>query len=495
MSNNTNRILISCLIIGVVACLCIGTLVAGGLGFLLATRQTPITIPIPERDQRPPASPSLPSEITPTPRAADPSQPTPTQRSGEPSQAEGTASPMPIPAEVASQMDLIESQVASLRELSPQEGVERFLLTPEELREIVTNDFFEDYTSEEALDEVLELAAFGFLEPGYDIYNLYLDLYSEQIAGFYDDDVKSMYVVQGSEFRAPQRLTYSHEFVHALQDQHYNFKEGLNYSDEACEEDSERCFAILSLVEGDASLVETQWFLTYATRQDQIEIIEFYESYSSPVLDSAPDFLGDSLVFPYVYGIEFVQYLYDRGGWPAVDAAYANPPVSSEQIIHPERYPDDQPVTVSLPDLLPLLGSGWREINRNVIGEYYIYLLLAKGSDLNARLDDDEAWQAAEGWGGDEYLVFYNDDREETALALHIVWDTEKDAQEFAESFNRYANARFGAPTTDQGAQLAWSQANSFHLFTIDGNSTTWVYAPEDELTHQILQEISVPAP
>jgi hypothetical protein len=86
-------------------------------------------------------------------------------------------------------------------------------------------------------------------------------------------------------------------------------------------------------------------------------------------------------MFPYMSGMEFAQSLFDRGGWDAIDAAYANPPVSTEQILHPDRYPADQPVTVELPDLQSVLGDGWTELYTNVLGEWYTYLILSQNID------------------------------------------------------------------------------------------------------------------
>ena len=213
------------------------------------------------------------------------------------------------------------------------------LLSPDQLRTNVVNDFLADYTDEENADDVLELSIIGLLDPGFDLRSLYIDLLSEQIAGYYDNETAEMFVVLGQGFQGPERLTYSHEYTHVLQDQNYDIKYGLNYNDDACEVDTERCAAIQALIEGDATVSQAIWFQYYATADDKQQVSDFYNSLKSPVYDNAPAFLKEDFVFPYNQGSTFVQDLYSNGGWASVDAAYLNPPDSTEQILHPNLYP------------------------------------------------------------------------------------------------------------------------------------------------------------
>jgi hypothetical protein len=459
MSRNTKRILISFLIISAVVCLCIGTIGAAGLVIY---------------------------NFVPISRASSPVLP-PGERVIPPSGDPGSE----LPQEIFQQMLEIEGQVSQLRGLEAVEDVSRALLTREELRQRVLDDFLEDYTAEEAGDDIIELYAFGLLEMDYDLYALYLDLYSEQVAGFYDFDEKAMYIIQDAGFLGPQRMTYAHEFVHALQDMHYQISENLNFNDEACELDSERCAAVQALLEGDASLAEEQWFLAHSTQQDRRELRQFYNDYESPVFDQAPSFLREAFLFPYIEGGAFVQYLYNQGGWEAVDGAYRDLPASTEQIMHPELYPHDQPIEVNLPDLQPSLGEGWRQISDNILGELFTYLVLAHGQDEHARLEDSEAREAAAGWGGDRYAVYYNDNSSEILLVLRTVWDDETEADEFSDAFLGHYSQRFGRPGTGQGTVYEWRGDDHSTHFSQAGAQTTWVYSNNPDLAIQIAFEIA----
>jgi len=386
------------------------------------------------------------------------------------------------------QMNAIQQQVIDLRGLQPASAVPRALLSPDDLRQRVINDFLADYTPDEAADDTIELVALGLLEPGFDMNTFYIELLSEQVAGYYDHEVSEMYVVQGEGFFGPERLTYAHEYAHVLQDQTYDIDEGLNFTDETCDADTERCAAIQSLIEGDATLVELNWFYEFSTADDQQQIMDFYATYESPTYDSAPPFMQKDFVFPYDQGYTFVQALFDEGGWEAVDAAYADLPVSTEQILHPERYPSDTPIPVEMLDLLPVLGDGWRELDRNVMGEWYTYLILGYSIEPAAQLEDTLAAEAAAGWGGDTYLVYYNDATDQTVLVMRTLWESTTDANQFADAFGDYAQARFGVDTQGSTDHMTWTFSGGYNELGKSGAETLWILAP-DAATAQLIRQ------
>lgn len=414
-----------------------------------------------------------------------PDDPTQATDEGDPTVPPSTAT---IPAEIREQMDQIEQEVVQLRGIRPTGPVDRGLLSDADLRQYVIDDFLEDYSEEEADDDVRTLVLFGLIEPGYDLFGLYLELYSEQIAGFYDDEVKQMFVVQGAGFGGPERITHAHEYAHALQDQRWGLSEGLGFNDEACEEDSERCAAVQALVEGDASLLEERWLVTYATEQDFQELLDFYDNFESPVFDSAPAFLQDDFIFPYDSGYSFVEHFFLDGGWAAVDAVYADPPVSTEQILHPERYPDDRPVSIDAPDLASALGDGWRQLDQDVLGEWFTHLTLVQ------LISAEESRAAAAGWGGDYYVALYQDDLEEGALVLLSSWDSVSDAHEFYEAFRTYGGVRFGEPAESSTTRTTWEGGLEWASLEISGDQTLWVLAPSSSIGESLRQAITFPA-
>jgi len=396
----------------------------------------------------------------------------------------------PIPPQVLVEMELIQRQVIQDRGLEASGVFTRVLFTRDQLSQRVLNDFLDDYTAEEASEDTIVLEAFGLLNSDFDMYNFYLDLLSEQVAGFYDNETKEMVVVQDTAFGGSERLTYSHEYTHALQDQNFDIKNGLKYYKEICEENSERCAAIQALLEGDATLSELNWYQNHATTEDQSDILSFLDSYESPVFDSSPDFIAQDFLFPYEFGYEFVHYIYNRGGWSAVDQVYENLPVSTEQILHPERYPDDRPKTVPLPDLRTSLGDDWVLIDQGEMGEWFTYLILAHGLDPDSRLKENTAYDAAEGWGGDKYTVFYNPDNGKTVMVLRTLWDTPSEADEFTDAFITYARDRFGRPVENKPNFISWNGNTEIHQLHFNGAYTTWILAPNETMAASIWEAI-----
>jgi hypothetical protein len=159
----------------------------------------------------------------------------------------------------------------------------------------------------------------------------------------------------------------------------------------------------------------------------------------SEVLDASPLFIQEMEMFPYESGLEFVMELHDRGGWEAVDAAYADPPVSTEQILHPERYADRElPLEVALPDLVAALSDDWQELDVDVMGELVLRLALAE------YLGPGAASVAAEGWGGDQYVLLTAGAEGPHVLAVGLAFDDEAEAKEFWSLWRVYLNHRPG---------------------------------------------------
>ena len=417
-----------------------------------------------------------------------------TQVATEAVPAEGTetavVSDSVFPADLLEAATTIEDQVQQLRGLTATENFDRELITETDLEDKVKNEFFADYTDEEARQDTIVLSALGLLPPGFDLKQWYTDLYSEQIAGFYDDEVKTMYVVQGEGFGGPEKTTYAHEYTHVLQDQIYGFDDQLDMSEEACQADSEKCAAIQALVEGDAVTSELLWFQNFGTKKDYADIVEFYDSYESPVLDAAPPYMEADLYFPYDKGQVFVEQFYNEGGYEQVDAVYANLPVTTEQIMHPDRYPNDTPIPVDLPDLTDALGAGWSLYDQNVMGEWYTFLILNKAYEESWQLSEPTASAAAEGWGGDAYAFYLNQDTDQVVFVLDYVWDTTADADEFTSAFRSYADFRWDSSRSLMTGHMTWTGVDGVVDFFQNGNRTVWVIAPDADLVEQVMFEL-----
>lgn len=492
------RILISIVALVLVCCLCASAVALSTGGLLLFGNRTWASL---LSGLTPTAYPTRLLTATPLAGAALPTATrkvaidlrTTTPEPSSTSNAAPTETPVSLPEDVAAQMDEIQTQVEKLRGLVQIDPVKRSVLTPEQLRQKIISEFAQENDQQSMKDDLRVLSAFGLIDPDYDLYNFYINLYSEQVAGYYDDKTKEMVVIQGEAFDGPERMTYAHEFTHILQDQYFGLQDGLKLNEGHCKVDSEYCAAVNALIEGDASLTEQYWLYTYGSDTDKQQIDDFYSSLQSPVYDAAPEFIKEDFGFSYTAGVEFVLNLFKKGGYTEIDNAYAEPPVSTEQIMHPAKYPFDTPVNVFMPDLAAGLGLNAREIDRGVIGEWYTYLLLGKGRSQSIRLSEAQARQAANGWGGDAYVVYQDNASGNVLLAARWVWDTSDDVVDFFASFKDYGKLRWGQP--DVGSQsntLVWSNTpDGTVIFQSGGLGTAWVIAPDGETAGLMLQSLS----
>lgn len=313
-----------------------------------------------------------------------------------------------------------------MRGLTAKGPTDPIVLDDAGIKKLVIELFDKD--NPEALLEANErlLKAFDLLPADASLSDLYIELLGSQVAGLYNPDDKKLYVVSKSGgLGVTEKSTFAHEFTHALQDQ--NFDLGKLKLDEIGQ--SDRSFARLSLVEGDATLLMSYWQLQNLTKEELAALIGgAADDESTKIFLRMPAILRESLLFPYLSGATFVQGIQATGGWEAVDAAYAKPPASTEQILHPEKYAaGEAPLVVRLPDGLGRrLGAGWKVDLEDAFGEFQLGIWLRESGAVGAGV----AREAAAGWGGDRVAVVSGPDGA-WGVVLRTRWDSAADADEF----------------------------------------------------------------
>jgi hypothetical protein len=354
---------------------------------------------------------------TPSPSAA----PIASQAAGGPSSSPTTG---PDPATVYA---AIEPQVVQIRGLTPKASVQPKLLDDAGLKKLVQDSFSKDNPPEIVAANGRLLKALGLLDQAASLQDLYIELLGSQVAGLYNPDDKQLYVVSKSGAIGPtEKVTFAHEYTHALQDQNFNLK-GLAL-DQIGEGD--RALGRLSLVEGDATLLMSYWAAANLTQAETLQMLgESLNPETTKVLTDMPAVLRESLLFPYTTGLTFIQGLQTTGGWQAVNDAFARPPASTEQVIHPDKYAaGEAPVVVDLPnDLATRLGAGWKVGLEDTLGEFSLRVWLANAGGGKGAAS---ALPASEGWGGDRVALLDGPDAA-TAVAISTTWDTAADAAEF----------------------------------------------------------------
>ena len=345
-----------------------------------------------------------------------------TAPSASPSAAATIGSPAPS-ADDATIYRTIAAQVASLRGLDAPTHVEPAIIDRATLQKNLEAEFDKDNPADQIARTERIDKALGFLSPGLSLRELYLKLQGSQVIGYYDPTAKKLFIVSHDGGLGPtERLTYAHEFTHQLQDGHFDLN-GLGL--DKLSTDSDRALAILSLVEGDATGIQTSWMIANLTATDLAQVAaEASDPALLAILAGMPPLLLETSLFPYQAGAVFVNGLRAGGGNPAVDAAFGHLPASTEQILHPDKYAvGEGPVKVVLPDdLAARFGSGWSEAATDTLGELQTRVWLKQGG-----LAGDLARTAADGWGGDRMVLIAGPDGA-SVLVYESVWDLAADA-------------------------------------------------------------------
>lgn len=333
-----------------------------------------------------------------------------------------TGTPRP-PAEVYAE---IRAAVEAIRGLKPTTDVDPVTIDETQLRKNLEAEFDRENSADDLKFSDDTLLALGLLPAGSSLRKLTLDLQAGQVAGYYSPDQNQLFVVSRSGRLGPvEEVTYSHEFTHQLQDQNFDLdKLGLDAPNQ-----SDRALAQLALIEGDAVSVQTAWTTANLSSQELGELLAAsLDPAAIDALRKAPAYLRETSLFPYSDGLNFVDRLIASGGYNAVNAAFTDPPTSTEQILHPEKFtPREVPPDMRVPeDLAKTMGSGWKEIGQDTLGELILRVWLTNGG-----VAVTQARTAAAGWGGDRLALLRGPDGA-TTVFLVTEWDSLGDASEFA---------------------------------------------------------------
>jgi len=276
----------------------------------------------------------------------------------------------------------------------------------------------------------------GLVPRGTDLLTGYLDHAESGVAGYYEPGTKIFYLL---DHVAPEavRGVIAHELTHALEDQHYDLKAVARNAD-----GDDHATAISAVVEGSAMVVMMA-YLSRSRDKTAFQEVEREKTQRAQRLKAAPSFTQRSLMMPYVLGVTFLlrgnifNWLGPGGGVRIedLDQAYANPPRSTRQILHPDQYwlsPDRRWERPRLADLSAVLGDGWSKAVEGSIGELGLSVLTGAKVDveaLEALLPTRWVDNASTGTIGDVFHHYVNGDKRATLLVTR--WETERDAEEF----------------------------------------------------------------
>lgn len=333
-----------------------------------------------------------------------------------------------VPIGIESLPDGLRRQIIDLVAVTEDVRGLRFLQAPNvvvvdkaELAERVQGLIDEDAADAEI--DGLIYGLLGLIGKDVDFVGLLGDLYGEQVAGYYNGEAGELVFSKKTEELSPlEASVLVHELTHELTDQHFKFFDQFNALIDADRFDEASAWQ--ALIEGDAVFAEVLHLQTLS-RREQLALFEESEAISTDVRDNSPDFLLDQFVYPYESGARMVAGLYQQGGgYDAVNAAYASPPQSTEQVLHSNT---DPPVLVDVPEVQL---AGYDLVRTSAWGELTFQAVLDQEIGQSAR-------EAIVGWGGDGYRVYRQGD--DAVFFLIYQGDSTDDAREMATALRQIA--------------------------------------------------------
>lgn len=311
-------------------------------------------------------------------------------------------------------------QAGTLRGLPPKRPVTGAVLTRPELLAALKAHVQREVPHEAIVREGNALKLAGVLDKQLDYETIMFRLLEEQLAGFYSPNDETMSLA-GDLDEDMADATLIHELIHALQDQYFDLKPGSKYRPGQ----SDRSFAHSALAEGDATSAMTDFMMGSGTQSVPSEKVE--AAMTAAMLTSMPDFapavLQRSLVAPYVTGLRFVNAQRRKGGWDAVNAAWKAPPLTSEQILHTDKYEAHEPALEVPAPSATAFGPGYVREDDDSSGELGYQLV------LESWLGHRRAAELARGWGGDRSAMLRESGSGAIAMIEHLRYDADMHPQ------------------------------------------------------------------
>lgn len=354
------------------------------------------------------------------------------------------------------------TSIANLRSVENPPAVDTLPRTRDELCGI-TRGFYRRKDVRDQIFEAEELyKTLGLMADEQSLEEILLGIQLQQVSALFDDLSGSVYVLSDAKRITPQlEIGYASAYMGGLQQELFNVT-GLRNS--ARDGTGDEFRAVTALITGDVAVV-TGGYVQTVIAKDADALNELRQPIPGNKLLSAPSIVQKTSLFPQVEGREFVEELHAKDGvWETVNEAYEAPPESTEQVLHPEKYFSlEAPHNVVLPNISGRMSGGWSLTAIDTMGEFLIR------SYLEEHLSDQDAADAASGWGGDKYQLLSNPEQGRLMLA-QIQFDSGPEADEFFDAFRLFMGiATQGTDTTTQQV------GQTGRLWTTEGGKTIFL--------------------
>jgi len=437
---------------------------------------------LPEGAGAPPgAAPGEPGVGEPAAAAVPMAEPTPAMSAGE------------LLSEFNRVIDKAQANVAKLRGVSPDLDMDVEYYPRSELAAITRGFFMRPDLRQQILEADQLYKALGLMDEEQDLEDILLEIQLQQVRALFDDETGKTYVLTDVSSVGPlEEIGVATAFMGASQQEQFDISDLRSRARKA---GADQTRALNALLIGDVAQVAGGYVTSYF---DKDQAAELSEPLPDNKLLAAPRVVREANIFPKREGSDFVAELFGRaGGWEGVNEAYADPPVSTEQILHPEKYiAGEKPQRSTLPSIAPRLGEGWQELSSDSMGEFLLRTYLEE------YLDPIQAADAAAGWGGDGYSLMIGPRGQRLLLSV-IRWDSFEDSTEFFDVYKVFVGIKNQGKDARSAAmgEGGWRSVTPEEtiFFGQTGPATILIIGPDEEtvaLALSLLYEsLSVPTP
>jgi hypothetical protein len=343
------------------------------------------------------------------------------------------------------QVDEMVTALSQITGWSVERKVPASMLSNDTFRAYVESRMKETSSSEDLRIEELTLKMFGYIPQDFNLAKETVDLVSEQAAAFYDYRKKRLFVLDSTAEGSEQRVALVHELAHALADQHHPLGKYLHKGSP----DDDASTARQAVMEGQATWLT--WAYVASRNGGKADVppamIEQLtktlgaESTDFPVFAKAPLYLRESLVFPYNEGLKFQDAVFHKVGRNGFDLVFNRPPLTSQQILHPELYFENQKPSQPKPQtreaLFNKIAKQFRDLGEGSIGEFDFSMLLRQF------VPQKEGSDAASHWRGGEFKLYEHKHDKYPVLSFASDWDSPASARRFFDLYQRVMKGKW----------------------------------------------------
>jgi hypothetical protein len=331
------------------------------------------------------------------------------------------------------------SDLAAITGWKPLKKVQYDTMDRVALKRYLEQKVKDEIKPEEIRAEEMALKKLGLVPQDFDLARTMIDLLTEQAAAFYDYRKKKLFLLEGGD-PAGQSMVVVHELAHALADQRFDLGKfiGKGKSDDSS-------LARMAVMEGQATwlMMETTSRRAGMSLKDLPGALLDMAGSSPdamaaqyPVLAKAPLYIRASLLFPYAQGLRFIHTVFKQDGQPGFARVFQNPPVSTQQVLHPDKYYSGvEPIDVPLPKLQD--ERNWKTVTSGSLGEFDHSMLLEQYAGR------DEAEAIAPNWRGASAAVVERKADRRSVLLYASEWNTPENARKMFDAYRKVLKGKW----------------------------------------------------